>query len=351
MRIVLDWHAARTHAPGSGRYLRELTRALAELAEPDIDLVRLDWGRASTAELPAGAHGAASDLPLVRRPWPRRWSSWCGYLGLAPADLAPGGVVHTARTDLVPGRAAGASLAVAELPSEPRQREALRRRAAAADLLVVFSPLWRRRVAEELQVPAERVHAVPVGCEHWARGLERPPERGSDILILGARTLDGGQLELARAVRDLRREGWRGRLVCAGRPGPADGELRALDARGEWLVLGTPAECELPALVGGAGVLVHLAADPGTPVTPLEGLALGTPVLCRRSAVLEEALGASAGWCDEADLQDPRRLAQQLLRTLGRVAGAAEREVVARHSWPASAQAHLALWRTSRSRA
>jgi hypothetical protein len=56
VRVVLDWHAARTHAPGAGRYLRELTRALAERGpelDPKLDLVRLDWGRGPAADLPA----------------------------------------------------------------------------------------------------------------------------------------------------------------------------------------------------------------------------------------------------------------------------------------------------------
>lgn len=351
MRVVIDWHPARTHAPGSGRYLRELTRALAEVAGREDELVRLDWGRGADAELPADAHGAATSLRLVRRAWPRRWSGWCDALGSGPGSVARGGIVHTARPDLAGRRSTRASLAVAELPRDPAVLAAWRRRAQAAELLFVFSPVWRERVARTLGADIERVHAVPVGCEHWARHLGTPPERGQDLLILGARTSDGGHLELARAARELRRQGWPGRLVCAGRPGSADGALRAEDPRADWLVLSTPAEAELPRLVAAAGALVHLVPDPGTPVTPLEGLALGTPVLCRRSAVLEAALGQTAEWCADEEMEAPVELAAKLAGALGARPGQGGRELVARHSWRASAEAHLACWRGSRPRA
>lgn len=345
MRVVLDWHAARTHAPGAGRYLRELTRALAERGpelDPKLDLVRLDWGRGPAADLPAEPRPSA-DLATrwVRRPLSRGWSRyWDGGL----TRLVGQGWWHTARVDLCVEPGVCTSLAVAELPSTPLARQQWTRLAQRSRLVVVFAPAWRERVAAALQVPLERVQVVPVGCDHWSRVAPRV-QRGKDVLVLGVRHTGTGLEALAQAAASLRKDGWAGRLVCAGRPGSADAALRALDPQAAWLMLAEPREAELPALVAHSGLLVYLPPDPGTPVTPLEGLALGTPVLCRRSEVLVEALGVQAAWFDEATLADPRAMATAMGAALSAPVSSNARDLVARHTWAHCAEAHAKLWR------
>ncbi|MEY2746736.1 MAG: hypothetical protein RL112_1778 [Planctomycetota bacterium] len=346
VQVVLDWHPARTHAPGIGRYLRELTRALGAqgACAEGVECRRLDWGRAVAADLPAGAQGAAERLPSRRVAWPRRLAGPASLLGAGPLAGTRAGLLHTARLDLWPRAAERVVLALSELPAQPAHDSELARKARAAGAIVVFTPLWRERAARTLGVELDRVHALPVGCEHWRRDLSSAPSRTEDVLVLGARRASPALEGLAQATAKLRVEGWRGRLVCAGRPGSADGPLRALDPRGEWLALVEPREVELPNLVASAGLLAYLQPDPGTPVTPLESLAMGTPLACLKSAVLADALGDAPGWVELSEAPDKGAWSRAIRAGLGSHPGAAAIELVRRHDWAGSAKAHRRLW-------
>jgi glycosyltransferase involved in cell wall biosynthesis len=347
LQVVLDWHPARTHAPGVGRYLRELARALgSESARFDgIECRRLDWGRAASADLAPGAHGAAANLPLRRVPWPRRLAHAASLVGAGPLAGAGSGWLHTARLDLWPRHAERVVLALSDLPARPAHESELARKARAAAAIVVFTPLWRERAARNLGVELERVHALPVGCEHWRRDLASTPARSEDVLVLGARRASPALTALAQATARLRAEGWRGRLVCAGRPGSADGPLRELDPEESWLRLVEPREVELPELVASAGLLAYLQPDPGTPVTPLEALAMGTPLACLRSEVLAEVLGAAPTWVELSEAADTMAWSSAVRTGLATVPDPAAAELVRGHTWARSAREHLRLWR------
>jgi len=347
VQVVLDWHPARTHAPGIGRYLRELTRALgaAGSCTEGVECRRLDWGRAPQADLPSGAHGAAGSLPVRRVALPRRLAGPCSHLGAGPLAGTSAGLLHTARLDLWPRGERRVVLALSELPTEPAHDSELARKARLAGAVVVFTPLWRERAARTLGVDLERVHALPVGCEHWRRGLLASPTRTQDVLVLGARRASPALSGLAQAALLLRVEGWRGQLVCAGRPGSADGTLRALDPASAWLRLVEPREVELPGLVASAGLLAYLQPDPGTPVTPLESLALGTPLACLKSAVLVEALGDAPVWVELSEAPDRLAWSRALRAGLGSTPSVEARELVRKHDWASSARAHRRLWR------
>jgi glycosyltransferase involved in cell wall biosynthesis len=253
-------------------------------------------------------------------------------------------LLHSARLDLWPRAAQRVVLALSDLPPEPAHGTELARKARQALAVVVFTPLWRERAVRTLGVDAERVHALPVGCEHWRRDLAAPPERTEDVLVLGARRPSPALAALGRAAASLRADGWRGRLVCAGRPGPADGALRALDPCGAWLHLVEPREVELPVLVASAGLLAYIQPDPGTPVTPLEALALGTPLACLRSAVLGEALGDVPAWVELSEAPDIRAWSRALRAGLRSSPAPGAADLVRRHDWATSAVAHLRLW-------
>ncbi len=359
MRIGIDYLPATTHAPGAGRYARELVRALVRLEDcPELSL--FDVGRAPRA-IEARALGLAARDPRVRRltlGLPRRALPPLAALGVdAPRLLGGVDLFHHVRPPGPPVRRALQSMALAELP-DPRSAagSALAGRAPRVDAWIVFSSAWRERVAERLRVPLERVHVTPVGCEHWAR--ERPPPPGPAgpprILVLGATHAQRAPLVVLRAFELLRGRGIEARLCFAGRRGDAERALDAARAASAWAAAversADPREADMAALVGGASVLVHLDPDAGTPVTPLEALASGLAVVASRTDGFREALEGAAEFVGEdGAAPDPDELAAAIeaaLASRADPAAAARRAArAARYSWEACARATLAVWR------
>jgi hypothetical protein len=294
------------HASGPGRYARELVRALVRLSEaPEIGLYEVGRARRIVAESELGLEGAR--VRRIASGFPRRLCR--------PADRAFGGVEIFHR--ILPGTPriarARTTIALAELPGPECAAELAR---AAA--VFVFCEDYRARVAERFGIPPERIHRVPVGCEHWARKLAAPLARAEPprVVALGS----GPQAELRAAIA---------RLSTRARP------IELCLAR----ELGV-AESVLPALVASASALVHLVPEAGTAVTPLEALSLGTPVVVPRLSAFEEALGAEAFWAE------PLEEALEAALASARDPDACRRRVAHSRSfsWESSARAHLGVW-------
>jgi glycosyltransferase involved in cell wall biosynthesis len=359
----VDYLAAASHWPGTGRYARELVRALAGLDPADaggFELRLFDVGRAERAVDAAalGLEAGARHVRRVTRAIPRRALPALALLGWDAARILGGvDLLHHVHVEGPPVRRARQVLALAELPpAGSAAHAALVERARALDGFVVFAQAWRARVARELCVPPERVHYTPVGCEHWQRALaERPPPDDPPlILALGATRRARAPLALLAAFERLAARGSDARLIWAGRDGDAEGEFEAarrasaLGARVERRR--DPTERELPPLVARAAVLVHLDPQAGTPVTPLEALALGPAVVASRVPVHEEHLAGLAELVDDAEVaRDPARLADAIERALAarRDPAQAERRTAraAAHTWERCARATLAAWR------
>jgi hypothetical protein len=300
------------HASGPGRYARELVRALVRLPEaPELGLYEVGRARRSVHASELGLQGARA----------RRISSVLPRRLRGPADLAFGGVEIFHR--ILPGtpRVARArtSIALAELPAPGSAAE----RAWSAELrgaaaVFVFCEDYRARVAQRFGLPPERMHTVAVGCEHWARRLEAPLPRADPPRVVALGACDHAPLREALA-----------RLCTPARP------IELVLARERGI-----GEAELPALVASASALVHLVADAGTAVTPLEALALGTPVVVPRLPAFVEALGSEACWAEP--------LAEALERALASARDPeARRARIARaraFSWERSAREHLEVW-------
>lgn len=372
MRIGLDYTAAVSHPFGVGRYVRELVRALVRL-EDRPELALLEFGR--DAELfDTPALGLAFGDPHTRRVrvrWPRRTLGWSARLGRG-AESWLGGVdlFHQARLPAAPVRNARQTLAVAELPPESSPRFAeLAAAWRAASAVIVFSTDARARLGARFTSPPGGIHVVPVGSEHWRRALAAltPPALPARVLVLGRLGADRAPLALLAACEQLASRGTAVEFALAGAAptsaelaAPELAEFAARSARAEHglavrrLPAGTPSvlalEHALPQLVAGASVLVHLVPDALTPVTPLEALALGVPVVCPRLPAFEEALGDEAFYVDLAECRrEPRVLADTLAAALSSRADAAacdRRTLHARaFTWDANARATLALWR------
>lgn len=306
-----------SHAPGAGRYTRELVRALAPLvAERELSLYEV--GRAPRL-LPEHSLGPISALDRRRSQRPRRLSAWLPARWRY-ADLELGGVeiFHQTSPQHVPLARARASSALTDFPRPDAALEALRRMAA----IFVFSTALQQAWQERLGAGTTRLLRVNVGCEHWARELPEP-------------------LPAAEPVQ------W----AILGRPQPGEGRelLRELaPAEGAQLCEYLPGTSEalLPRAIAQASVVLHFLPQAGTPVTALEALALGVPVLTPVSEVFEEALGACylpVRSLRREDLRQAIRAACRLRHDANWQRQA--RAQAARFTWAACAQAHLEAWR------
>lgn len=353
MRVGIDYWPATTHAPGVGRYVRELVRALARRAEaPHLALFDLGPGPRS---VPAEALGL--------EPLPRGWSRLSadvprgllrilGAIGVPPERLSAGvDLFHAVDVRTPPPSRVPRVLARSERATERAPRPA---RPPAA--LVVFSEAARAPFADDFGLELSRVHALPVGCDHWTRACAPRDELAGParVVALGRTDSARGATQLFEACERLRTGGRELELAWCGRPGDAAEALRGLLSRSRFRAQlvwrEDPTETELARTVAEADVLVHLSEGEWTPVTPLEGLAAGAAVLASRLPAFEEALGPCAHWIEAP----PRELkAVELADALDGVlvgardagARAARRAAAAPYTWDRHAALTAELWR------
>jgi len=354
IRVGVDYWPATTHAPGVGRYVRELSRALA--ARDDLQLRLLEVGPG--ARVLGEPHLGLSGRPVkrVRLQATRRVLDVAARLGFG-ADRWLGGCdvfhgVFAARPRL---SRALRTCAVSELPHE---RETADFGAALRDCsgVLTFSRFAAATLCGRFDLPQEQVHVIPVGCEHWRRQLPGavPLDDPPTVLVLVRLDERRNPLVVLRACEQLSRSGVDLRLAYLGRPGDAYDALRAyatrssMSSRIRWD--SAPREDDLPRTVAGAAVLVHLSDDEFTPVTPLEALATGCGVVATRAPAFVEALGPHARWIDApAKEVDAGALAEQIAGALQERNDAALRNAreahAAAYSWRRHASLTLDVWR------
>lgn len=361
LSLAVDYTPAAGHAPGTGRYVRELVRALAR--EPATELRRLRLVEVGRAPRPMAGTALGLQGPDVlhraehrQLRLPRRALALAARIHPGPGRWIGGGcqIFHRSAPGWPPAETPVQTLAVAEFPSEqapaaPVFRAAVRR----ADGLIVFSAEAADRLTRTFGVPPERVFQVPVGTDHWERDLPDPPERRPtrDVLVLGAVRRSRHPVAALRAFEALRQRGSSSRLLVVGRPGDAAEEfrtaLRASPVASEVRWIEAPDEARMPACVGGARALLHLTDDEATPVTPLEAGRHGLGVVASPTPAFKEALGTTAHFVDPGD---PAGVAAALEEVLDRAEDPREREGWIRNAspftWRACAVAHLAAWKT-----
>ena len=351
MRVGIDYLQAVTHAPGVGRYVRELVRALVRLPDaPELALLEIGGGTRTLRGAALGLDGAR--VRRVRRRMPRRWAGLLVRAGWS-LERALGGVdvLHRVQADWPPIERARQVLAVAEIP--PAGSPGAERLAARMDALVVFSRHAARELVARTGVDAQRVHQLEVGCNHWVRdlGAERvarvdPPR----LLVLGALRAEREPLLVLAAFERLRARGIRAELVFAGRAGSAaidfESALARSNARESVRWIRVPEESRMPRLVAESSVLVHLAREEDTPVTPLEACAMGLAVLADPLPAFQEALAGLAVWTG------PRSSAEELARSMeaaladarDTVRTAARAALALPYTWERNAARTLSLW-------
>lgn len=357
-RIVgIDYLPAVTHPPGVGRYLRELVRALVLLEErPELRLLEVGGGSRVMEGPPLGIAGAAR-VRRLRSRLPRRALDLLSRMGLG-ADRLLGGVdlFHRVFPERPASTRAPVSLAVAELPPPGSAQDdawAVACRDAAATL--VFCEDYRRRITNRYDLDPTRVHALRVGCEHWARDLTKPPETSEKprLLVLGAVRRPRHPRRVLAAFEALRAGGHDALLCFVGRPGDEDQAFRAAlhssPARAEVTWIESPLEADMPQVVAGSDVLVHLAEEEGSPVTPLEAFSLGLGVVASRLPAFEEALGDEALYVNLTETEtSPTILADSLATAITARTddeAAAQRRALARtFTWKENARRTSSIW-------
>jgi len=380
-RIGVDYLPATSHPPGVGRYVRELVRALVRLENrPDLALFEVGTAPRSVDPRALGLTIGDARVARVESKRPRALVHAAALLTRKGVDDSLGGVDvfhHALLTPRVlPVRAAKQSIAIAELPGEHSPQEAvMRERLKRMDLVFAFSSDSRAQLMQRFGLEAKRVVFTPVGCEHWRRNLAALPTplAPQRILVLGAVKASRRPVAVLRAFEILRERGFEGTLEFHCLPPPRGAPLdpgavsllhavRASKAHAAvtWSGLEREGRAEapkaadferaLPTTVAQAACLVHLSSGEATPVTPLEALALGVPVVASRIPAFVEALGDAATLLDDAAcVREPELLADAIRSAIeSRDDGlaAARRELTARKfTWERCSQATLAGWR------
>jgi glycosyltransferase involved in cell wall biosynthesis len=213
-----------------------------------------------------------------------------------------------------------------------------------ARLVLAVSEDLRRIAVERFGVPPERSGVLPMGVDGGlfagrapdAAGDRRAVRRslGLDpeaplLLFVGDLLPEKGVLEIAAAVETLRR---RGVAACAAFLG--DGPLRngaGPLAAGDGLVFrGRVPQADLPRWHEAADLLVLPSASEGTPVTVMEALSSGLPVVASRVGGIPDLIeDGQTGWL--VPPRDARALAgllEGLLRN-PETLGAARRRLAA----------------------
>ena len=368
MRIGLDYLPAVCHAPGIGRYARELVRALVRLEHPpELALFEIGGGK-RTMEAQLGLPGApghsgnpdssGNSIRRRRSRLPRRFvrslhrlTGWGAERWLGRIDL-----FQRCLVDYPPVNGVPEVMPVVELPPAGSAADlALGNAVARSAAALVFCEHYAREVPARYGINARRVHQVRVGCEHWERERNEPTDGATDnghtprLIALGAIRKERKPLALLRGFEALRSRR-PARLVFVGAPGSAADELRHALAHSparadvEWI--SAPVEADMPHLVAGAAALVHLAFEEGTPVTPLEAFAAGLPVVASPLPAFEEALGELGRFV--ADDEDPNDLSAALEEALEpRETAAADRRraLASNFTWDENARATLDVWR------
>lgn len=357
MRVGIDYRVAVSHPPGVGRYVRELTRALVALDDPLLGLALVDIGREPDS-VPASALGWSRESPRVTRlriAVPRRAALLAGAFGQSVerfvGDLA---VFHHSKAPFLPVEGAMQTLAIGDLPTDPVARAQLARSASRCARVFVFSEAAVPIVAGELDLPVERVVAVPVGADHWSRELREdaairladPPR----VLVLGAQTSRREPMRWLRALELLAGAGGEFDVLVAGRRDAGDPEFLAAVAESSIsnrIRFDSPGEDAMPRIVAESSLMIHLDRDALTAVTPLEACAAGCAVVVSDTPVFRESLAGTARFLGDADsLAD--FVAEALACAHDTERRRARRERANAFTWERCARATLETWRAIR---
>jgi glycosyltransferase involved in cell wall biosynthesis len=372
IRVSLDVSSVPDRPAGAGRYVLELSRALAQ--RDDVQVVTVARRR-DTLRWPGGDSmsciGAAPQARPLRLAWEQLRLP--GLLAGLPVD------VHHSPHYTMPERARLPrvvtihDVSFLEHPEwherfkTPFFRRAIRIASSRAQALVAVSATTARRL-DALLAPRAAVHVIPHGVDH---GRYRPVPVGdtaatgrdeSDRRRMGVRApyiAFVGTLEprkdvpsLIRAFDHLAGSHPDLTLVLAGGRGwgadAVDAAIESASHASRVHLAGYVSEDDKVALLRGARAIAYPSRDEGFGLPALEAMACGTALVTTSGTAMEEVAGDAALLVPPGD---PRALALALEACLTPGPEAARRrqrglDLAARYTWEASAAAHVEVYRS-----
>lgn len=306
MKPLLDYRPALVNGQGIGRYVRELTRALALLPEVDAALFAPTWAQPEFELADLGVERAR----VFRRRLPSKAVTRSfGALGLGVERLFRGGadLCHHTQYRRLPTRLPEVAMihdlvfldSSRYVATDTAERMSAFVRFAATEARAITTPseTVADEVAERLDVPRERVFATPLGVDHVRRDLAAPALTQGNYFFTAARIETRKNLGLIlRAFEELKGPGIRWKIAGVSGDG-ADAffdALRRSPARDRIDVLGHVPETQLHDLTRGALAFVLVPLDEGFGLAPLEAMALGVPAVTSRVPVVTEVCGGGA---------------------------------------------------------
>ncbi len=318
MRVSLDIQAAIGRRAGVGRYVYELLQHLPEEAGQDeLRAFYFDFKRTGM-EVPQGIQANVCRW-LPGRVAQGLWKT----IGFPPYQWLAGGadVYHFPNFIRPPLPQSYKSVVTVHDLSFLRFPETTERKNLAwlkanirqtvdrADALIGISRFSASEIVELLNVPEEKVFAIPLGLPSFGPppdeaavaavkqqlGLEKPyllmvgtiePRKNIPFLIKAFEALKtfDGELILVGGL------GWKTEESLAA----ISASPRAADIR----LLQNVDDRQLSVLYAGAELFVFPTLYEGFGFPPLEAMARGTPVVAARNSSLPEVLGDAAAWVD-----------------------------------------------------
>lgn len=327
MRVGIDYRPALVNREGIGRYVRELVRAMGQLAfGGNLGLFGYTLAGARVRRAELGLEGGSEDgqprgPELVRLRWPSRALPWLlARLGKGVDDLVGGCQVyhHTHYSRLAVRRAFEVATLhdclylkdadYVERGAAERMGAAARELARSAKRVLVPSEFVGAEVVMHFGVWPAQVTVTPLGCDHIARALPPggfPPAKEPYVLTVARIDNRKNHVRMLRAFERLVREGLPHRWVVAGPPGHGHEHFQRALARSpaatrvEWRR--HVGEDELPRLYAQADLFLFASLGEGFGLPPLEAMAAGAPVVTSSITSLPEVCGDAAWYAEPSD--------------------------------------------------
>lgn len=361
VRLCMDATAVPVRPGGAGRYVVDLTEALARRSDVDLTVVcrrhdRARWAREDGSVKVIDAAPASRPLRLA-------WEQVGLALDLRRLDVD---VHHSPHYTMPLASRLPVVVTVHDLSffdhPEWHQRSkvaffraSMRAAAARATGIVAVSQATADRLLDRL-APRGPVHVIPHGVDHERfrpRGgsLAEPGDRAPYVAFLGTLEPRKDVPTLVRAFDHIAGAHPDLELVLAGAPGWGVDAVNDTVAASRFAARvrrpGYLGEAEIVSLLQGAAAVAYPSLEEGFGLPALEALACGAPLVTTTGSAMEEVAGDAALLVTPGD---DKALAEALEATL---AGGVEvemrrrmgLEIAARHTWAASAQAHMRVYR------
>ena len=307
MRIGIDCRIAHYTPGGTGVYTRRLAQALAALPDVASDELLLLEAARSREPIAPGARGGRLFTPS-HHPWEQR---------LLPLEIAVRRLDVLHSPDYIPPfvRTCRSVITVHDLAflrwpelltpdSRAYFNRQIQRAVRSADAIIAVSQATKQDLIELLGVPPEQIRVVyeAAGYEpavpepDWLETQGLPPDY---VLFAGTFEPRKNLPRLIEAFAEVRRRGFAGKLVLAGRPGwLAQPVLEAVERHADDVLV---REVD-PRLYAGARALAFPSLYEGFGLPLLEAMRVAVPVLTSNLSSLPEVAGDAALLVDPLDV-------------------------------------------------